>query len=273
MSTDTLTPNQQNFIQSLFSEAQDSAEKSSHAAEMAESMLAPVADDIAKALGGTLDKRAASPVIDTLKAVNRALRNAVPVEGFRWMRPEQDENGREIFPVKGPRDHDGERVEVTSSKGRVTETILTFLRNDGPNAVYTALSPREMKALDAAQQDSAEAQLRERIVALQERVQAPQNLCVAWESSGHNDLAFWQLTSHGSVLQVIGGEHRRERASLEQAEGIVSRLEEMSDADILAAAALFGQELQHCGRCGRELTDETSRLVGIGPKCREKGGF
>lgn len=30
----------------------------------------------------------------------------------------------------------------------------------------------------------------------------------------------------------------------------------------------YGQELGHCGVCGRTLTDETSREIGIGPVCR-----
>jgi hypothetical protein len=32
----------------------------------------------------------------------------------------------------------------------------------------------------------------------------------------------------------------------------------------------YGQELGQCGRCGRTLTDETSRALGIGPVCREE---
>jgi len=40
-----------------------------------------------------------------------------------------------------------------------------------------------------------------------------------------------------------------------------------SDPDALAR---YGQELGECGVCGRELTDEESRAIGIGPVCREK---
>ena len=36
------------------------------------------------------------------------------------------------------------------------------------------------------------------------------------------------------------------------------------------ALARYGQELGFCGICGRELTDEVSRAIGIGPVCREK---
>lgn len=40
--------------------------------------------------------------------------------------------------------------------------------------------------------------------------------------------------------------------------------------DVLAAERLYGQELGKCSRCGRTLTDETSRAYGIGPDCRNK---
>lgn len=43
--------------------------------------------------------------------------------------------------------------------------------------------------------------------------------------------------------------------------------------DPRAAAILFGHETNHCGRCGRELTDEVSRANGIGPVCATKLGW
>lgn len=41
-------------------------------------------------------------------------------------------------------------------------------------------------------------------------------------------------------------------------------------ADELNAARRYGIELGKCSRCGRTLTDETSRAYGIGPDCRSK---
>jgi len=41
-------------------------------------------------------------------------------------------------------------------------------------------------------------------------------------------------------------------------------------ADELTAARRYGMELGKCSRCGRTLTDETSRAYGIGPDCRSK---
>jgi hypothetical protein len=40
------------------------------------------------------------------------------------------------------------------------------------------------------------------------------------------------------------------------------------EADPQRAMERYGQELGMCGRCGRTLTDETSREIGIGPVCR-----
>jgi len=40
--------------------------------------------------------------------------------------------------------------------------------------------------------------------------------------------------------------------------------------DVLGAEQLYGRELGRCSRCGRTLTDETSRAYGIGPDCRNK---
>ena len=40
--------------------------------------------------------------------------------------------------------------------------------------------------------------------------------------------------------------------------------------DVESAERLYGQELGKCSRCGRTLTDETSRAYGIGPDCRNK---
>ena len=44
-------------------------------------------------------------------------------------------------------------------------------------------------------------------------------------------------------------------------------------ADDEGALARFGQELGICGNCGRDLTDEESRALGIGPVCRKNLGM
>lgn len=44
-------------------------------------------------------------------------------------------------------------------------------------------------------------------------------------------------------------------------------------ADIKAATLLYGQESGHCARCHKELTNEISRSVGIGPWCQKVMGW
>lgn len=44
-------------------------------------------------------------------------------------------------------------------------------------------------------------------------------------------------------------------------------------ADKEAAASLYGMEEQKCGICGRNLTNDTSRKRGIGPKCAGDMGW
>lgn len=43
--------------------------------------------------------------------------------------------------------------------------------------------------------------------------------------------------------------------------------------DPKAAMLLYGQKIERCGHCGRTLTNEESRAVGIGPICRGKMGW
>lgn len=50
-------------------------------------------------------------------------------------------------------------------------------------------------------------------------------------------------------------------------------LDNIRELGPLRCAKMYGQELGHCARCGRELTDETSRSIGIGPDCRGKDGW
>ncbi len=96
----------------------------------------------------------------------------------------------------------------------------------------------------------------------------------AVESGGQNDLDFLRLDkpTEGKwagrifMARIIGG-HRPQRVPFEQ---IATLLQKIIDAGPMVAMARYGQELGICGRCGRELTDETSREIGLGPTCRRK---
>lgn len=67
------------------------------------------------------------------------------------------------------------------------------------------------------------------------------------------------------VKEFFGGGQEiniRNRETRNQILGAIAQ-----DSDALAR---YGRELGFCGVCGRELTDEESRAIGIGPVCRAK---
>jgi hypothetical protein len=93
-------------------------------------------------------------------------------------------------------------------------------------------------------------------------------------ATGNNDLDFWCIVRREGdrgtrfyLNRVIGGRpdiHTRMRA-----EDMV-KVAQAIGVDPQAAMTRYGQELGHCGRCGRTLTDEESRGRGIGPDCWSK---
>lgn len=64
-----------------------------------------------------------------------------------------------------------------------------------------------------------------------------------------------QIVGHGKRFPVKEQATRTKIRELIKEQGVVESLQ------------LFGQEFEHCGRCGRELTDDLSRARGIGPDC------
>jgi hypothetical protein len=90
--------------------------------------------------------------------------------------------------------------------------------------------------------------------------------------TGNNDLDFFRVrldpkkSSFPKVMRVIGGQADTV-VNLTVAHAALEALVFVDDAK--AAVTRYGQELGHCGVCGRHLTDETSRDIGIGPECRK----
>jgi len=66
-----------------------------------------------------------------------------------------------------------------------------------------------------------------------------------------------QIVGHGKRYGVVDVKTRMKIHSLIKEQGANECL------------MRFGVEFKHCGRCGRELTDDTSRAWGIGPDCRK----
>lgn len=64
-----------------------------------------------------------------------------------------------------------------------------------------------------------------------------------------------QIVGHGKRFAVKETATRTKIHELIKEQGVTECLQR------------FGIEFKHCGRCGRELTDDTSRARGIGPDC------
>lgn len=92
---------------------------------------------------------------------------------------------------------------------------------------------------------------------------------------GQTDLTFFGIRTDGRkghegnryVVHVIGGHGETEDVSIDWVERALAALATVDQAE---AMALYGRELKHCGLCGRTLTNDASRAIGIGPECAAK---
>ena len=53
-------------------------------------------------------------------------------------------------------------------------------------------------------------------------------------------------------------------------QGLRDVIMKMIESDVLGAASLYGSQIGRCGICRKELTDDDSRVMGIGPDCFQK---
>ena len=91
-------------------------------------------------------------------------------------------------------------------------------------------------------------------------------------ATGNNDLDFYRVDNVAEgkwagyvfVKRVIGGHPDTPVRGKEGAKALERILEAGEDA----SRKLYGQEIGRCGICNRHLTDDLSREIGIGPKCR-----
>jgi hypothetical protein len=94
------------------------------------------------------------------------------------------------------------------------------------------------------------------------------------DSRYSNDTSFfkvWANREYGrgwGVQLYVSDDTRRVRLSYEAQVDAIKRIA----ADPDAASRLFGLEFKRCGVCGRGLTNDISRELGIGPVCRERVG-
>lgn len=68
----------------------------------------------------------------------------------------------------------------------------------------------------------------------------------------------------------FGNEFRKVRVNRETREKV---LRQINQAGVREAMLRFGREVGACGHCGRNLTNDESRALGIGPVCRRGMGW
>ncbi len=90
--------------------------------------------------------------------------------------------------------------------------------------------------------------------------------------ANRTDLTFLGVRSKANgdrfIVHVVGGHGETDDLSFEWCEKAVAALRTWN---LEQAAQVYGQELGHCGRCGRTLTNDASRALGIGPECATIG--
>ncbi len=84
-------------------------------------------------------------------------------------------------------------------------------------------------------------------------------------------LAFYvvKVKDSGKVEIYVKASHNEHLVPFTGA-GYTTILQSVLDAGLREATIRYGRELGHCGVCGRELTDQTSRDAGIGPVCAQR---
>lgn len=146
--------------------------------------------------------------------------------------------------------------EYGMSKKKASELITWFLRQPD--------KPAEAARVHAGTALSGEAKPAD----LKDGYYALKNV------EGHkNEITFYRLrtpkqgnwTHMQFIDQVVG--HGKRYPVRGDARAKIQNL--IREQGAVQAQQLYGQEIGACGRCGRELTDDTSRRFGIGPDCRQ----
>lgn len=102
----------------------------------------------------------------------------------------------------------------------------------------------------------------------------------AFASTGKNDLVFYRVATNKGFhnpakkgqrfVQLVVGGHSNETLVGRRGVESATRIAGLSPALRREAMERYGREIGKCGRCGRHLTDEVSRALGLGPECASK---
>jgi hypothetical protein len=86
--------------------------------------------------------------------------------------------------------------------------------------------------------------------------------------SGKNEIVFYRVTKNRGFYNVsMQISDNWVKVDWTKAQSVLRRIENAGWKD---AMLRYGRELEHCGHCGKALTDDESRARGIGPVCLAK---
>ena len=99
---------------------------------------------------------------------------------------------------------------------------------------------------------------------------------VATEAGAVNELAFYKVDRPtegrwaGYVFVKLMVSDNEERLSRAASKAVLAKI---AAVGVKEASARYGQEIGSCGVCGRTLTNDDSREIGIGPRCADSMGW
>ncbi len=163
-------------------------------------------------------------------------------------------------------------ARVLVSKQKIADAAL-----DNPHDDRVALAEEAARAaiVAAEKRDGARLTTEQREATLGPLPDCPEGRYALPSATGANDLDFYrvdrptegQWAGRVFVTRVLGGHSTLDPALRVPRWAVRSVLERIVAAGPREAAMRYGQELGHCGRCGRSLTDDQSRTIGLGATC------
>lgn len=171
------------------------------------------------------------------------------------------------------------RVDGTVSPVEVAEKLYAPLTREGASALISWLSglPRKDR-VEAVQAATVEQRKQDNVTnGRPSETEVPAGrYAVETEDGATNGLAFYKVDRPtdgkwaGYVFVKLMQSDEEQRMSRSAGDAILRKIAAVGAE---AASARYGHEIGACGLCGRTLTNDESRVRGIGPICAAKAGW
>ncbi|AWN04246.1 hypothetical protein FDJ57_gp45 [Gordonia phage Sour] len=170
-------------------------------------------------------------------------------------------------------------IDVATGKLSSGTMFLTapFLGGKVNQALHQGKVDQLTKASASAMIDWLQGLPRKAASATANQVETPEvpagRYAVATEDGATNELAFYKVDRPtegrwaGFVFVKLMRSDEEVRLSRAAGNAILAKIAEVGAEE---ASKAYGREIGECGVCGRTLTNDDSRAMGIGPKCAEK---